>query len=1116
MAKKSSDELLGQILNLLDETLGEVKKKKVAGESNAVPLSGAITVDAKSIKTVGDALKILGQAIIPITKISEKDLDKVTNTIKKISETMTSIVMDKEQMQAFYMMATAFEKIAEVIDKISGNFFKSFFKFGPVSAHIIGRRMSRFYKIILKYLVGALQEVMDPSSKIKNPDELKAKLEAMSSLAKLMVFDVKPADLKKIIGMSMVLTEKRGRNIAKFYTALIEELAKVDPDGKTTARAIDLVKQIGKLIAILTISLIAIVALTILAPVKNVAAGLLLLGGMVVGVYFLMKALASKDFKKASKGMVYGLLGIAVLIISLTLSLALLTVITDKYETKVILGALALLVTVVLVSAGLMWLLSRNNIKKSSKESLITVAAILVLFLGMSLSMMLAIEVGKKGKEALIGGLLVVAFAVGGAYLIKFLAKLKKTTILKGLLGTAGVALMIAGISAAMLVFGEFLKKLNGITDKTIACGIGLTVAMIAGVIGLAHLLSPLAIDPLFWAGFGMVETIAIMIASISGAMLLFSNLLKEIKNLSKEDIQDAVDKLIMKDGMVDALRSIIDALDDFGIKSAIKVAAIGKAIQPVISSISQFVDVIQKMASMKIADAWDKNGKPTHYMRLKPEAFKKAAINLSQAFSVFVTELGKAFSKIGRKARKNMKKLSGPITEIIKGVAALIEPLTQIASGKIQVGNEVVSVDLNKILEARNGIVNVITGIFGPLNELAEQDIKHRKIKKLFKTFRKSMKQLFKLFKYADKAKIKIDDSILDKLNFLTKGGSIIIDFLNKDFEDAYTNAKIFKKALKPFRKSVKSLFELFKYTMEIGIPIDDNYIKTITTLRTGLVKILALLQLTDYLKTAKKNSKTLIDIFSNFVKGYKTLFKTVKFEKMDKTFIEQTANLVEGLSNIVGFLTELDSGTVTTTKRGLFGHVRTQSVSKLIYNSRMFKEAMKNTAAGINHIKPFLSATPKQIIDLADAMKKLDAELIVKEEQRTKAIQSVASNFKDMAAGVNQLNSAMTESMRLTRLYSAMKALTSGNIISKGVNAAVEGAEKMGNIVKDALTQNKHEEQKKIEEEQKKQDREELAAVIGNAVSAALTAWSESHKELTVQFSDSPEKIFGEIRNG
>jgi len=40
-------------------------------------------------------------------------------------------------------------------------------------------------------------------------------------------------------------------------------------------------------------------------------------------------------------------------------------------------------------------------------------------------------------------------------------------------------------------------------------------------------------------------------------------------------------------------------------------------------------------------------------------------------------------------------------------------------------------------------------------------------------------------------------------------------------------------------------------------------------------------------------------------------------------------------------------------------------------------------------------------------------------------------------------------------------MKSVTSGNIISKGVNAAVEGAEKMGNIVKDALTKNKREEE-------------------------------------------------------
>ena len=95
-------------------------------------------------------------------------------------------------------------------------------------------------------------------------------------------------------------------------------------------------------------------------------------------------------------------------------------------------------------------------------------------------------------------------------------------------------------------------------------------------------------------------------------------------------------------------------------------------------------------------------------------------------------------------------------------------------------------------------------------------------------------------------------------------------------------------------------------------------------------------------------------------------------------------------------------------------------------------------------------------------------------------------------------------------------MKSITSGNIIAKGVSAAVEGAGAVASKVKEALNGNKSEEQQKAKEEAKQKDREELAAVIGNAVSAALAAWSESHKDLTVQFSDSPEKIFGEIRNG
>ena len=272
------------------------------------------------------------------------------------------------------------------------------------------------------------------------------------------------------------------------------------------------------------------------------------------------------------------------------------------------------------------------------------------------------------------------------------------------------------------------------------------------------------------------------------------------------------------------------------------------------------------------------------------------------------------------------------------------------------------------------------------------------------------------------------------------------------------------------------------------------DDFPKKINEiLMPGIRGIFSFLQSTAYIDKADSNANSFEDAMIDFVDGIKEL-ERIQMNSFNNEFEGHSTNLVNGIGKIVEYLNDTN-------------------FRKAKSNSSVFKDAMKNTADGINHIKPFLHATPKQIIDLANAMKQLDAELITKEEQRTKAIQSVASNFKDMAEGVNQLNKAMAESMRLTRLYDQMKSVTSGNIIAKGVSAAVEGAGAVASKVKEALNGNKSEEQQKAKEEQKKQDREELAAVIGNAVSAALTAWSESHRDLTVQFSDSPEKIFGEV---
>jgi len=174
--------------------------------------------------------------------------------------------------------------------------------------------------------------------------------------------------------------------------------------------------------------------------------------------------------------------------------------------------------------------------------------------------------------------------------------------------------------------------------------------AVIGGMVALATVIGAIWSTgvgaAVFAAAFIGVEMIAAMIASVSGAILLFVKLIEKTKTLTKADISTAYGRIIGsgaddKESLVGCLVSIVNAIDEnIRWKAAPKIAAIGLALRPVISAISQFVDVIQKMASMQVADQWDKNGNPIHYLKLEPNKFKEAAENLVGAFSTFLTDL--------------------------------------------------------------------------------------------------------------------------------------------------------------------------------------------------------------------------------------------------------------------------------------------------------------------------------------------------------------------------------------------------------------------------------------------------------------------------------------------
>ena len=71
-------------------------------------------------------------------------------------------------------------------------------------------------------------------------------------------------------------------------------------------------------------------------------------------------------------------------------------------------------------------------------------------------------------------------------------------------------------------------------------------------------------------------------------------------------------------------------------------------------------------MASMNVPDQWDKDGKPISYKKLEYTDFKSAAVNLSEAFSAFISELGTGLENVSLKSAAVLKFLGGDISAVL------------------------------------------------------------------------------------------------------------------------------------------------------------------------------------------------------------------------------------------------------------------------------------------------------------------------------------------------------------------------------------------------------------------------------------------------------------------
>jgi len=295
--------------------------------------------------------------------------------------------------------------------------------------------------------------------------------------------------------MSKLLGPKNGEALAGFFTELLKPFK-----AKSAIEAAENFRKVINTFNITMITLVAclaIITLLIVSKPKEFLIGLSVMTALVAGVYVMIKFLSSESVQKSAQESLYTVAGILMLMGGLTLVLLLTMHIAKKYPLKDIGAGILILAGIVLFSVGVMWFLSTNKFKKQSKEALWGVAAIVLMFTGMALAMFITISIGKDADQILKGAGIVLLYTTIAAGIFILISKfLKPKTILSGLMGVGAIVVMTASISLAMLLFAKFLEKLNGLENKTILWGIGLTIGMIVGMGGIAFAAGGLIMGP--------------------------------------------------------------------------------------------------------------------------------------------------------------------------------------------------------------------------------------------------------------------------------------------------------------------------------------------------------------------------------------------------------------------------------------------------------------------------------------------------------------------------------------------------------------------------------------------------------------------------------------------
>lgn len=131
----------------------------------------------------------------------------------------------------------------------------------------------------------------------------------------------------------------------------------------------------------------------------------------------------------------------------------------------------------------------------------------------------------------------------------------------------------------------------------------------------------------------------------------------------------------------LDFVRTLIPIIDDLDSDSVKLIKKLGGALQPMIDSLSKYVDIILKMADpnkLSIIEGYDEKGNPKYGE--KKIDIKLIATNIGDSFIAFVTELDNKFENINKDSAKRIERIGnalGPIMEVLSSYTEAMEKIS-------------------------------------------------------------------------------------------------------------------------------------------------------------------------------------------------------------------------------------------------------------------------------------------------------------------------------------------------------------------------------------------------------------------------------------------------------